>query len=108
MDLILNAFFIPLYGALGAAIGTLVAELAVFLFQFNAIRDERKYISANRNVILYILIAGVSGVVCLWVKMFEMPVFFALCLSSVSFFGCYLIILFFLRDEMIQTVFHKR
>lgn len=108
IDLTLNALFIPRYGALGAAIGTLVAELAVLLFQFYAIRDERKYISVNRNVILYILIAAVSGVACLWVKMMEMPVFFALCLSAITFFGCYLIILIVLKDEMIQTIFHKQ
>ena len=40
IDLILNIILIPLYGAAGAALGTLAAETAVFLVQLLASRKE--------------------------------------------------------------------
>ena len=39
-DLILNMLLIPYLGATGAALGTLAAELVVFIIQFVALKNE--------------------------------------------------------------------
>ena len=108
IDMVLNVFLIPLYGALGAAIGTLVAEIAVLLYQLNAIKEERRYFSIRRSALRYIVFAGVSAFVCLWVKLLNMTSFVSLCLSGLSFFGCYLLSLYFVKDEVLLMLFRKK
>lgn len=49
VDLILNASLIPIFGASGAAIGTVVAEFAVWIVQFLCLRDYIKQIYSNIN-----------------------------------------------------------
>ena len=81
-DLILNVILIPLYGAAGAAIGTLAAEFAVLVVQYIALRSEVRgafldihyfthsgcaqrslgQSSANRHI----LVAGVCSDIVFW------------------------------------------
>lgn len=43
VNLLLNLIFIPLYGAYGACIGTVVAEFVVLFFQFGVTKDNLEY-----------------------------------------------------------------
>ncbi|MFV5784363.1 polysaccharide biosynthesis C-terminal domain-containing protein, partial [Pediococcus acidilactici] len=59
VNLIINAIFIPRFGASGAAFGTLVAEFFVTSYQIYVLRDFLKEILANvklyKNVISTLL-----------------------------------------------------
>ena len=44
IDLVINIILIPIYGCIGAAIGTLLAELLVFIIQFVFIPKNIKYL----------------------------------------------------------------
>lgn len=48
-NIILNLIFIPLYGATGACIGTIVAEFCVWLYQFVSVKKEL----FDKNVDIY-------------------------------------------------------
>ncbi|MBR4574439.1 MAG: flippase [Lachnospiraceae bacterium] len=108
VDLILNLILIPRFGALGAAIGTLIAEFAVLLYQLRAISDERKYLSVNKSIVRYLVVAIASAILCLWVKGIHVSNFFALCLSAITMFGFYALCLLLLKDDMIQEIFSKK
>ncbi len=108
VDLVLNLMLIPQYGALGAAIGTLVAEFAVLLYQFYAISDERKSLPVGKDIVRYSIVAVISAVLCLWVKRFDMSNFVALCCSAATMFGGYIISLVVMKDEMLHVIFSKR
>lgn len=107
IDLLLNSVFIPRYGALGAAIGTLVAEIAVLLYQVYAIRDELVFLSKGMGILRYGLYAVVAALGCLWVKLIGMNDFFTLLLSGGIFFGVYLLCAFVSKDEMVKVVFAR-
>lgn len=56
INLIINSFLIPPYGALGAAIGTLVAEFVVMFVQFMYVRSEFKFTEIIKNTFPFIII----------------------------------------------------
>ena len=58
-NLLLNLLLIPKIGALGAAIGTLLAELIACVIQFILIKNEAKYLIKNLKSIGIYLLFGV-------------------------------------------------
>lgn len=100
-DLILNCILIPFYGAAGAAIGTLVAEIVVLVWQCMAIR------TLDMNVfgqVPYgkILVAGLFAVASsIWVKWMGFGVFVTLVLSAACFFILYGIIMLVMKDSVV-------
>ena len=103
-DLILNMLLIPLYGAAGAAIGTLVAEIAVLLVQYNYIRKIEGNLFTDFNWKLLIPACLLSVVISLWVKFLNIPVLFSLVISSVIFLGSYIGILLFGKEPFVMEV----
>lgn len=88
----------PLY--VGAAIGTLVAELVVLLYQFiilcNIVSNMLKKISYWK-----IIVATIVGMVCsLIVLKFPLSNFWTLFISSIVFFGSYSLILTILKEDL--------
>lgn len=59
VNLLLNVVLIPLYGGVGAAVGTVAAEFTVFLFQF---MNLRKKIEMN-DIVPSVLMLWVNGVI---------------------------------------------
>ena len=95
VDLVLNTIFIPIYGAAGAALGTLVAEAVVLGWQCVAIRDLKLPYGK-------ILIAvGLGSAASFWVKLLGVGVFPTLVISAVCFFGVYGIVMTVLKDSLI-------
>jgi len=109
VDLILNAIFIPILGATGAAIGTLVAELVVLIIQLIALRkDDIK--SAFKPIqyikIIVAILAGCAG--SFWVIFINVGNFFTLLISAIFFFGIYIAIMRITKEplslEIIDTI----
>ena len=78
VDVILNIFLIPRYVSAGAAIGTLAAEIAVFLVQCIALRDTIKDAYKNIHYISLIFALIVSSISSVLIKQMFMGAFITL------------------------------
>ena len=63
VNVILNLLLIPLYGAVGAAIGTIFAEASVAVYQTCKVRKELEVNKYLKNSLIYIIPAGVMYLV---------------------------------------------
>lgn len=132
IDLGLNIFLIPVLGATGAAIGTVVAEFVVLLVQLsllkriyaeNPILDSFKHIKYP-YIAISVLVASVLAVVLktkiasiVFVSCFKPSInvlinnSIVIALSGLLFFGVYYTIMMLLKEEMMleitSTVFGK-
>jgi len=61
VDVIINALLIPRYGAAGAAMGTLVAEIAVLLYQVLYLKNEAKDAFSEVPIVRIIVISVIAG-----------------------------------------------
>ena len=103
-DLCINMVLIPKLGALGAAIGTLVAEFVVFLYQFMALKD---YVIEDFRKIhySYFIIGLLSGSsLCFFMRMIQLNIFVELMISSVCFFGAHFLCLSLLKEEFVLEI----
>ena len=89
-DLALNSILIPLYGAAGAAIGTFVAETAVFLVQYGYIKEAagRPFEGVCWEKLIKACFVGM--IASLWIKPVNLPAVFSLIFSAILFFGSYI------------------
>lgn len=104
IDLILNMILIPKLSATGAAIGTLVAEIVVWIVQYHALKNEVKeaYKSINYNsIILAVFIAMICSI---GVKEMMINVFFKLMISAIIFFGVYYIVLIIRKEPLLIEI----
>lgn len=103
-DLILNWIFIPKMGAAGAALGTLIAEAVVFVFQFVVLRRELKeaFRSVQYGKIACALAAGTAA--CIWVCFLRLSNFAALLISALLFFGVYLGLLLLTKESFMREL----
>lgn len=104
VDIIVNALLIPKYASTGAAIGTLVAEFAVLVVQYwalkNEVRDSFKQIHYIKIVIALVL----GSMASLWVKLLSLGNFITLVVSAVLFFGAYALVLLIFKEEMVIEI----
>lgn len=104
VDLIVNLILIPKYASVGAAIGTLVAEIVVWIIQFSALKHD--IIPAYRKIqypkILLALTIGCTASV--WVKMLNWNAFFTLLLSAILFFGSYGLVLIVTHEPLVLEI----
>ena len=106
VDVIINALLIPVYASTGAAIGTLVAEFAVFVVQFYALKDEILNTFRQIHYIKILIALSVGSIVSLWVKILNLECFFSLVISSLLFFGAYGFVLLILKEELFLEIFN--
>lgn len=100
VDLIINWLLIPSMASAGAAIGTLVAETVVTVWQYIALRDTVREMY-QRVRYLWILIGIFLGtVVSIWIKTLEWPEFFSLAGSAILFFGIYVLVLTLAKEPL--------
>ena len=104
VDLILNAILIPKLGASGAAIGTVAAEVVVWIVQFGALKDEvtEAYIQIKYLPICIAIAIGSVGSLC--IKMLELGNFLTLLLSAIVFFGSYGILLMLMKEPLVLEI----
>ena len=103
LDLVLNLVLISQMGATGAAIATLVAELAVFVVQIYYLRDYQiREILLKTSIRPVVIACVVASVVSLGVvEAVTVSVFFTLCISGVVFFGIYGGILWGMKEPFV-------
>ena len=101
VDLILNIFLIPRYGAVGAAFATLIAELIEIVVQLFYVREYLKgVISAVATVqVLVGTLLGAMGFVIVN-SMIKLNTLFTLVTTALIFFGIYALFLLIVKYEM--------
>lgn len=105
-DLIINFILIPKYGSIGAAIGTLIAELVVLIYQFINVKDMmiEEFKTINYPGILISTIF--SAVISFPVSNLNYGVLIILMITSIIFFGTYSItlLLIFKEEFLIEII----
>ena len=102
VDLILNVIFIPKLGASGAALGTLVAEFFVTLYQVYVLRDFLKSIVHDVKILKNITATAVASVLSIVVYLnflSGLTSFWILSITALVFAISYLGINILLREE---------
>lgn len=106
-NLILNAFLIPSYKALGASIASLIAEISVTATQLFLIRKDLSVGRILRSSWKYL----VSGSVMFFVVSLEGKLFDATIKHTIAMIvsGCvvYFFMLFVVRDDIVRTILSK-
>lgn len=106
VDLILNVIFIPEYAATGAALGTLVAEIAVLIVQIICLRGflvEIKNEIQWKKEIISLFIATI-GVMFFKTYVEIQSDFVALVISAILYFSIYGGLLLLLKDSFILEI----
>ena len=108
-NLIVNALLIPSLGAVGAALGTLIAELVVLLYQAYVLRDFLNEIIRQAEywkLGVALLIAGVMTLgMTQWITISSL--FVLLVVTSVVFFAVYGCVLLGLKESFVIEMFNK-
>lgn len=108
IDLLANLILIPFYGCAGAAVGTVIAEIAVLTVQICALKDFRKEIFGNINYIT-ITCANIISVMCvLWVKKIHLDCFWVLMISAVIYFTIYGFLLLVFKEPLVTEIVHTQ
>ena len=104
-DLVLNAIFIPKYGAAGAAFGTLVAEVVVLVIQLAFIHKNRldEYVPVEWKNTAKIFVAGVVPGIIVFIVMRFITLssyFEKLVISALVYFGVYALLLAVFKERI--------
>lgn len=104
VDLFINILLIPRMAATGAAIGTLIAELAVWIVQFVALRYD--IIEAYKKVKYFAIILGIiiASILSIWIKLFRLGSFITLVLTAIVFFGTYGVTLIIAKEPLVNEI----
>lgn len=104
VDLILNAILIPKYAAAGAAFGTMVAEVVVFIVQYLIDKELFRILFHCTNPFKFILATGIGVVASVWVLKMNFNYFVCLVLGAICFGGVYLVSLFLLKESFLEEI----
>ncbi len=101
IDLVLNALLIPELKSTGAAIGTLVAEISVFIVQLILINKDIRAMFKTFHLWKMIVAAFISLCCSYWLKTTSLHVFFILATSAIIFFLVYVLLLILFKEKFI-------
>lgn len=104
VDLAINYILIPKYASAGATIGTLVAEIAVWIVQYIYLRKQIKDAYKNVRYGILILALFLGSIASLWVKKVFSGSFIVLLNSAILFFGVYFIVLTIAKEPLIYQI----
>lgn len=104
VDLIINIILIPKMASAGAAIGTLAAEIVVFVYQYIVINDMAKKMFEGIKWLLMAAAIVLGSIGCIWVKLLNLSSFFSLLISGIMFFGIYGIILIIGKEQLVIEI----
>ncbi len=105
LDFLLNLVLIPRYGAAGAAMATLLAELLVLIVQCIYLREELPNMLKSVQYWKICVGLGVSIIVGRTVTMIDnIKLFWILCISAALFFGTYGIVLVVLKEKFVIEI----
>lgn len=106
VNMVINSLLIPQYGATGAAIGTVVAEFFVAIYQWLKIREFMQQVVDIKTVAKIIFAVVISSVVIIILPLYN-NTFINLVLSSIAFFIIYILMLIVLKETAVQEFIQK-
>ncbi|MGN8862556.1 flippase [Dorea longicatena] len=104
VDIIINIILIPRYSSAGAAVGTLIAEIIVFVVQFYFLKNEVVNIFKRINYLKIIVALLCSTLITFEMKKSQWGDFIILVVSALSFMVAYGIVLLVLREKMVLEI----
>lgn len=111
VNMVINSLLIPQYGATGAAIGTVVAEFFVAIYQWLKIREFMQQVVDIKTVAKIIFAVVISSIVIIILPLYN-NTFINLVLSSIAFFIIYILMLIVLKEtavlESIQKIWRRK
>lgn len=109
INLVLNIIMIPVWGACGAAIGTLVTECWNLYWMSGGAKEYRILLLKNIRFIQYIipLVIGGGGAVIAGKYIMEFSVFWQLCCTTLVFFIPFYVLLILTKEPLIMELLKK-
>ncbi len=107
INLSLNAILIPIFASAGAAIGTLAAEIVVFIYQFAYIDNVIKAMFGNIHYFKIIIAVLLGFAASIWVTSLELSSFFTLAISACFFFSAYGLFLLITKEPLVVEIFNQ-
>ena len=107
VDVIVNAILIHRYKSSGAAIGTLIAELLVFIVQYISLKNEVATIFKKIHYIKIGVALALGSIASIWIRMFDLGYFLTLLISAILFFGIYGVFLLLTKEPMVVEIFQQ-
>jgi O-antigen/teichoic acid export membrane protein len=104
VDFVINFALIPRFASTGAAIGTLSAEIVVWIVQFFSLK---KIVGTMYRHLPYMsVVAGciVGGMASVWIKKLNTGLFITLLLSAILFFFAYWLVLHIARESLVREL----
>ncbi len=106
VDVILNLILIPKYSASGAALGTVIAELFVLVFQVFAMKNYVLNNIKNQEYIKVIAALFLAIPISLYLVKFSYNNLFAIIISASSFFIIYVTVLYITKEKTTIEIFN--
>ena len=103
-NIIINALLIPKFNSIGAAIGTLVAELVVVLYQWTYLYRNEQELLPRVEMKSIIISSFVSAICSSWIYYLKLGHFTKLVISAVLFFCIYATILVIKKDTFLLNI----
>lgn len=104
VDFVLNLVLIPGMGAAGAALATLVAEIAVFIVQMIVLRACVADVFSDVSYLKILLSAVAAVILCIWIRLIKLPSFACLAISAVLFFVTYFGVLYLTKEKLAKEL----
>lgn len=104
VNLFFNATLIPLCAATGAAIGTLLAEAMVFIYQYYVLRDVARPVFSKIAYWKILLALLVGCAMSVPIKLLSFRPFSGLLVAAVLFFGSYLAVLLIAKETLTREL----
>ena len=103
INIILNLFFIPLWGINGAAITTIIAEFVIFLFAFYHSNKIVPLLNIKHNILSVFIGCFFISLVCLCSQKID-SFFYRIVVSVVGSIAIYSLILFIMKNPIVKQV----
>ena len=106
VDIILNFILIPKYSATGAALGTVVAELMVLIFQVVVMKKNVLNNIKSQEYIKIIFAIFLSVIISFYLLKFSYSNLYAIIVSALSFFSIYVMALLLTKEKVTIEIFN--
>ena len=103
-NFVLNMLLISKYGAFGASIGTVAAELVVTLVQFAFVRNDINIIKAFRNSKSYIIASLLMFTVGIGINYLFGNIMLTMVIQIIVCSIIYLLTLIIMKDELLTKI----
>lgn len=107
INFIINMSLIWNYGAIGASIGTVIAEFAVTVIQIYFVRKDFNILKIIKSARNYLLASGIMFVVCLIINNIVRKPYFSMALQVAIGGIVYLTILIILEDKFVFGIIDR-